>query len=240
MKTIKDWLKGIASIDWSKRLSNLLAFFVAIAVFIAWPFLPIPTLHNVVFNLDLAGTLLTAVGCVASAAFVLGRDWRKAAESLAVYIVYALLVATILIFSSIPFSISLILVPGGVNLDIVLLFVSTVAFLRMWGAKGLREMFFELFFIVGIPLLLVDIYFGVTISVTAHIPYDSMILGGGGLRDGLNKMFFMILTFAFVYHLLVTKYAKEIAAMGVRFFGTQEAEGGQSAAPADPSVLSDQ
>jgi hypothetical protein len=223
MKPMKNPIKDIASMDWSKRLANLFSFFAAMVVFIAWPFLPIPTLHYVIYNVDLAGTLLVTIGCAASAVYVMSREWRRAAESLATYIVYALLVATILIFSSIPFSIPLILVPGGVNLDIVLLFVSTLAFLRIWGARGFGEMFLELFFIVGIPLLLVDVYFGYTISVTAHIPIDSMVLGGEGLKDGLNKMFFMIFTFTLAYHLLVTKYGKEIEAMGILYFG-QRAE----------------
>lgn len=236
MNTLKERLRGIVSIDWSKRLANLFAFFGAMVVFMVWPFLPIPVFHNIVYNVDLAGTLLAAGGCAVSATFVFGRDWKNAAESLSVYIVYALLAATILIFSSILFNIPLILVPGGVNLDIVLLLVSTMAFLRQWNTRGFLEAFLGLFLIVGIPLLLVDIYFGFVIALTAHIPYDSMILGGGGLKDGLNKMFFVLLAFALVYHVLRKRYGKEIEAMGAKYFMMQGSEEGQALAPADPAV----
>lgn len=234
MKRVKDRLGRVFSIDWSKRVPNLIGFLCASVVYIAWSLLPIPEVHFIVFNVDLIGALPAIAACVASAVFMLRRDGRKAAGSLVNYITYALLLATVLIFLSILLDIPLIVVPGGVNLDIVMLFVALVAFLGLAGARGFWAVLFELFFLVGIPLLLVDIYFGFAIHVTLRIPFGSLILGGGGLSDGLNKMFFVILTFAIVYHLLSSRYGAEMEVLGAKYLGSQGGKEEGGTAPAAP------
>lgn len=232
MTAISGRLGRVLSIDWSKRVANLLAFFCAIVAYIAWPFLPLPGLHWVVYNVDLAGALPTICACLVAAALMLRREGGKAPGHLLTYLIYALLVATVLIFSSVALDIRLILVPGGVNLDIVLLLVSLVAFFGVAGRRGFWGLFLELFFLVGIPLLLVDFYLGFAISVMAHIPYQSLVVGGGGLADGLNKMFFMLLVFALAYSLLMARWGERMEALGARYFGAPEGGAASGGGPA--------
>lgn len=229
MSRLRSYLEGIASVDWSKRVANIYAFVCAMAVYIAWPLIPFPTLHYVVGSVDLVGTLLSASACGAAAIFMLGSRGWKAAGELSSYLTYALLVATVLLWVSIAFSIRTIVVQGGVNLDVVLLFVALVAFMRVGQVTGFWGVFFSMFFLVGIPLLMVDLYFGLAIHVTFQIPYDALILGGGGLNDGLNKMFFMVLGYSASYHLLVTRFRERLEEIGNKYFG--EEGGGEVRAP---------
>jgi hypothetical protein len=230
MSLIINHLRGIFSIDWSKKIANVCGFLCAIGVYILWPLIPFPSLHFIAYSVDLVGTLLSASACAAAAIFMLGRGGWKAAGSLANYLTYALLVATVLIAISIAFSVRTIVVQGGINLDIVLLFVALVAFMGVVGARGFWGLFFKLFFLIGIPLLFVDLYFGFAIYVSFQIPYDSLILGGGGLSDGLNKMFFMVLAFALAFNVL-TRNLRKGDAEGRKNCGPDETGKDMSAPP---------
>lgn len=194
------------NIEWfNKKIPNSFGLIGAILVCILWQFLPIPSYGYVLFGINWVGSSLCIIFSIGSLILVITRKQVKILRRICLMTTISLLISLLLLVIQVFTNYPLIFIINKdtmvTNLNIPLMIVLVLAFMIISVESGFKETFTESYSIIGIPLFLTDVFFAITIPLLFD---GSSVLGAGGLRDGLNMMFFATLLF-----IVVSQYAKK-------------------------------
>ena len=150
---------------------------------IVWVLLPIPAETLTIRNIDLLGFAPLAVATLLS--FAASLKWRPSNLKYPDVILITLIGAMILFVSSEIFRLPLIISSSGVNLVLVFLPSSLFVFVRL-GKERLARTLVGVFCMIGFPILVLDIFFWLSLPYMSDLPVSFFVIGGLGLQDGLN------------------------------------------------------
>jgi len=171
----------------------VLACAIALIIIQYWQNLPLPNVTLTVFNVDLVGTLPLLVLSASSLALCLIRGYKIILDRIPIMLIAGMTLSTTLILISVGIHIPLLIFSNGVDLSLPLILL-LVLWMMYHQKRGFLETIVSSFAMVGAPLLAIDVFFLFLLPVSFQIPFGAAILGGLGIKDGLNMAIFCMLS----------------------------------------------
>jgi hypothetical protein len=182
----------------NKKIPNILGWSVASLFAFFWLYLPIPQFHLRFDGFDLYGTGTTFILTLVTLFMVAKWKEKDLIKWIGLEILSGIFFSFILISLQLYTHLNLILIVNdgsvlGISLVNPLIFFMLFSILLRNPTEKLSQLFVKTFSGVGISILITDIFMGNLI-----LGVGNGILGGNGLKDGLNSVLPSVIVLIFV------------------------------------------
>jgi hypothetical protein len=172
----------------------VLAIAFAFLIVHFWERFPLPSVTLAFYNIDLVGTLPILVFSLFSLVFCKAYAYKTILGRTPIMLIAGMAMSTALLIISMAIHTPLLIYSNGVDLTLPLILLLVLWMIFLGQKKGLLEIIISSFAMVGAPLLIIDVFFLFLLPLSFQIPFGAAILGGVGLKDGLNMAIFCMLS----------------------------------------------